>query len=83
VYRVTIGAILSITDGVTNIYVLTQYYQNDALVGQANILLAMILTNILLQLISVFLLGQKKSLAVNLREALITLFFLRPAVDAY
>jgi len=43
----------------------------------------MITTNLAMQVIFVLAQYKKKSLAVKLREVLICLFFLRPAVDAY
>jgi len=50
VYRVSVGAALSTIDAATNIYVVSAYYQSDELVGQARAMLAMILTNTVLQL---------------------------------
>jgi len=83
VFRVSVGAALSTIDAATDIFVITTYYQSDALVGQARALLSMITTNIVVQIITVLAQYQKKSLAVKLKEVLISLFFLRPAVDAY
>ena len=83
VYRVSIGAVLSTVDAVTDIYTISTYYKSG-IVGQANTLLAMILTNSTIQLIVVFFVNSgKKSLLKIVKEILITLFFLRPAVDAY
>ena len=53
-YRVSIGALLSITDTVTDIYVLPTYYQSGELLSQANAMLAMILTSLTVQLFAVF-----------------------------
>jgi len=46
IYRVAIGAGLSTTDAATDIYVIFTYYQSTELISQANVLLAMITTNI-------------------------------------
>ena len=56
VFRVSVGAALSTIDAAMDIYVISTYYQSDALVGQALALLAMITTNLVLQIIMV--LGQ-------------------------
>jgi len=82
-FRVSIGAAWRTIDAATDMYVIATYYESDALVGQAHALLAMLAANMVVQIL--FVLGQykKKSLAVKLQEMLITLFFLRPAVDAY
>jgi len=82
VYRVTVGALLSITDAVTDIYAILTYYKTPELISQANILLTMILTNTFIQLLFVLLQYKRKSNKTKLNEILITLFFLRPAVDA-
>ena len=50
--------------------------------GQANALLAMILWNIFVQSFVVYVQYKKKSRLVIGKEALITMSFLRPAVDA-
>ena len=83
VFRVSVGAALSTIDAATDIYVITKYYQSDALIGQARALLAMITTNLVVQILVVLGQYQKKSLAVKLREVLICLLFFRPAMDAY
>jgi len=70
-------------DTVTDVYVLSTYYQSDELVSQANVMLAMILTNLALQLVGVVANYRKKGVMVLLREALFCIFFLRPVVDAY
>jgi len=82
-YRVSVGAILSTIDAATDIYVITTYYESNALVGQANAMIAMISTNLAVQLLIVWLQSRKKNLTTKLKEALITLLFLRPTVDAY
>jgi len=82
-FRVSIGAALSTLDAVTDIYVITTYFQSKELFGQAIALLAMINTNMLMQIVGVLGVYQKKSWGVKLRETLLSLLFLRPAVDAY
>ena len=83
IFRVSIRAALSTIDAATDIYVIATYYESPALVGQANALLAMITTNLVVQILSVLAQYQKKSLAIKLKEVLISIFFLRPALDAY
>ena len=83
VYRVTVGAALSMTDAVTDIYVISTYYQSEELYGQANALLAMLLGNLFVQLVVVYLQYNKKSWLTIGKEALITMTFMRPAVDTY
>ena len=83
VYRVSVGALLSMIDAATDIYVISTYYQSVELYGQANAMLAMLLVNASLQLLSVYSQYKRKSWSVIGKEALITLLFLRPAVDAY
>ena len=82
-FRVSVGAALSTIDAATDIYVVKKYYESEELVGQGNALLAMISGNMLVQLIMVVGNYQRKSWKVKLREAIICLSFLRPAVDAY
>jgi len=83
VYRVSVGAALSTIDTATDIYVITTYYESPELIGQANVLISMISANIFVQLVIVIGNYKNKSTAVKLKEMLITLLFLRPAVDAY
>ena len=83
VHRVSIGAVSSAVDAATDIYVIFTYYETAALVGRAHTLLAMICMNIFLQIYVAWMQYKKKSITVKLREVLITLLFLRPAVDAY
>ena len=63
IYRVTVGAILSITDGVTDLIVITNYYKNDALVGQAHLLLIIVSVNLFFQLVVVMATYSKSSRA--------------------
>ena len=83
VMRVSMGAVLSTTDAVTDIYVISTYYKSEELYGQANAMLAMLLVNMIFQLITVYIQYNRKSWLVIGKEALITMAFLRPAVDAY
>jgi len=83
VYRVTVGAVLSTVDAATDIYVIATYYKSEELYGQANAMLAMLLGNLIVQLVVVYTQYRRKSLLVIGKETLITMLFLRPAVDAY
>jgi len=82
VMRVSIGAFLSLLDAGTDMYVLISYY-SAGLNTQANILLAMILANMAAQVLLVLAIYAKKSWQRKLYEVMITITFLRPAVDAY
>ena len=83
IWRVCVGAALSTLDAVTDIYVIVKYWGTDGLRGQANAMLAMIATNMGFQIMIVLAQYKKKSWKVKVKEVLICLFFLRPAVDAY
>ena len=85
VYRVTVGAVLSTVDAVTDIYVISTYYHSEELYGKANAMLAMLLGNIFLQIGFVLIYPKKKNMGWStfFKEVFITLLFLRPAVDAY
>ena len=83
VWRVSVGAALSMLDAVSDIYVISNYYNTEGLRGQANAMLAMIATNMGLQIVCVLTQYKKKSWKVKVKEVLICLFFLRPAVDVY
>ena len=50
VYRVGVGAVLSMTDIATDVYVISKYLESEELVTQATAMLAMIATNLFLQL---------------------------------
>ena len=82
ILRVSTGAVLSVIDAVSDLYILNTYYSQD-LDLQANTLLAMIVSSMFLQILCVFTQYKKKSWSVMARELLITLLFLRPAVDAF
>ncbi len=83
VLRVSVGAFLSILDGATDIYTISTYYQSDKLTLQANAMLAMVSVNMLTQILTVLAVYQKHPWQTKLKEILICLTFLRPAVDAY
>ena len=83
VLRVSVGAILSMLDGGTDIYTISTYYQSDKLTWQANAMLAMVTINMGAQILCVLANYQKHSWQTKLKEILICLTFLRPAVDAY
>jgi len=53
VYRVVVGAALSTIDTAADIYVISTYYQSKVLYGQAHALLAMISTNLFVQILMV------------------------------
>ena len=80
--RVGTGALLSTVDAGTDIFVIQRYYK-QSLYSKANTLLAMILFNMFVQLIIAAGQFKKHTWKVKLKELLITLFFLRPAVDAF
>ena len=70
-------------DAVTDIYIISKYYNTEGLRGQANAMLAMIATNMFCQIGIVFVFYKKKRWQEKMKEVLICLFFLRPAVDVY
>ena len=67
----------------TDLYVVSTYYENKELHGQANALMIMVSLSMFFQLMGVLGTYRKKSWDVKLKETLICLLFLRPAVDAY
>jgi len=81
--RVSVGAILSMLDGGTDIYTISTYYRSDKLTWQANVMLAMLSTNMVFQILTVLAIYQKHPWQTKVKEILICLTFLRPAVDAY
>ena len=81
-FRVSTGAALSVIDGVSDCYVIYTYYRLG-LTLQADSMLAMISAGLFVQLLSVLGIYKKKGWDVKLREVLITLLFLRPAIDAF
>ena len=82
-FRVAVGAALSTIDAMTDIYVIKTYYDIKRLHVQANSMLVMICTNVAFQLLVVIAQHRRKNWKVKLREAMITILFLRPAIDAF
>ena len=82
VFRVAAGALLSTMDAITDIYTLYTYW-TSGLKGQAIVLLAMIFTNLGVQILVILGQYKRKSWKRKLWEIVITLTFLRPVVDAY
>ena len=70
-------------DAVTDIFVISKYYKTEGLRGQANAMIAMIVTNMVIQILIVLGQYKKKSWKVKVKEVLISLFLLRPIVDAF
>jgi len=83
VLRVSVGAFLSMLDGGTDIYTISTYYQSEELTWQANAMLAMVSINMFAQILNVLAVYQKHPWQTKVKEILICLTFLRPAVDAY
>ena len=83
ILRVSVGALLSMLDAGTDIYTVSTYYESDKLTWQANAMLAMLSINMVVQILSVLSTYQKHPWQTKLKEILICLTFLRPAVDAY
>jgi len=82
VFRVAVGALLSTIDATTDIYTLYTYW-TAGLKGQAMVLLAMIATNLGIQILVILAQYKNKSWKRKFWEIIITLTFLRPIVDAY
>jgi len=80
--RVVLGAGLSIMDMITDIFVIRDYLRIGDTTS-AHTLMAMIGLSIFVQLIIAYVQNRKKSKWVILRELLIVLSLLKPAVDAY
>ena len=83
ILRVSVGALLSMLDAGTDIYTVSTYYTSDKLTWQANTMLTMVSVNMVTQILNVLAVYQKHSWQTKLKEILICLTFLRPAVDAY
>ena len=83
IWRVSVGAAFSMLDAVTDIFVISNYYNTEGLHGQANAMLAMIATNMGVQIVILLAQYRKKSWHVKVKEVLTCLLFLRPIVDAY
>jgi len=80
--RVTLGALLSIMDMITDVGVINKYRASGK-TSQANSLIAMIGSSIAAQLLFTYGFNIKKSKWVILREVGFIVTFLKPAVDAY
>ena len=73
VYQVALGAILSTSDIISDIYIVATYYKTPELVGRANALLAMFTVNAVCQIaLGNFVHYGKKSTATKMKEALIS-----------
>jgi len=83
VLRVSLGAFLSMLDGATDIYTISTYYKSEKLTWQANAMFAMVSVNMVFQVLIVRAVYKKHPWQTKLKEILICLTFLRPAVDAY
>ena len=83
ILRVSVGALLSMLDAGTDIYTVSTYYMSDKLTWQANAMLVMLSINMLTQILHVLSVYQNHPWPTKLKEILICLTFLRPAVDAY
>ena len=82
VLRVSLGAILSTVDIVTDVYVISTYF-SSGLEAQAYSLMVMIFASVAMQMVVVIGNYVRAPPSRLLKEALISLLFLRPAVDAY
>ena len=82
VFRVAVGALLSTMDATTDLYTLYTYW-HSGFKGQAMVLLVMILANLGVQTLMILAQYRGKGWKRKLWEIVITLTFLRPAVDAY
>ena len=82
VKRVSVGAALSMLDGGSDIYMINNYV-SQGLNLQANTMIAMVVMNMVGQIMLVLVQYKRKSWKVKVKEALICLFFLRPAVDVF
>ena len=81
-WRVSIGAALSLLDAVTDLYVIGTYYR-EGLNDKAGTMVSMITFNMVFQIVIVLGQYRKKSWKVKVKEILICLFLLRAPVDAY
>jgi len=80
--RVTLGALLSVMDMITDMGVINTY-QASGKTSQANSLIAMIGSSLAAQLLFTYGFNRKKSKGVILRELAFVVSFLKPGVDAY
>jgi len=82
VKRVIVGALLSIGDMISDIWVIISYFRIGNKSG-AYSLMAMIGSSVSVQLLLVYAQNRKKSKRVILREMMYVVTFLKPGVDAY
>jgi len=80
--RVALGALLSMSDMISDLLVIKSYNDEGDISG-ARTLLAMISTNMIFQLFVVYAQNIKKSRRVLIRELMIVICCIKPAVDAY
>jgi len=80
--RVTLGALLSMMDMITDMGVINTY-QTSGNTSGANSLIAMIGSSLAVQLLFTYIQNIKKSKWVILRESAFVVTFLKPAVDAF
>ena len=80
--RVIVGALLSIGDMISDIWVIISYLKIGNTSG-AYSLMAMLGSNVSVQLLIVYFQNRKKSKRVILREMMFVVTFLKPAVDAF
>jgi len=80
--RVTLGAALSISDMVSDLFVTVSYYKEGNTTA-ATALLSMIGVSQIFQMVIVWGSNHKKSKLVQIREVLIVFSVLKPGVDAY
>ena len=69
-------------DATTDFYIVARYY-SIGFVDKANMMLALIVVNLFIQLVVVAAQYKKKRWTIKVQEVIITLSCLRPIVDAY
>lgn len=82
--RVIAGAVLSVTDLITDLFVLRQFWVGgEKMLKYRNATLASLATSIILQLLVVLLQNRKKGVRRILKEVAIVIAGMKPAVDAF
>ncbi|GMH82067.1 hypothetical protein TL16_g09138 [Triparma laevis f. inornata] len=82
--RVIAGAVLSVTDLITDLFVLRQFWVvGEKMFKYRNATLASLATSIILQLLVVLLQNRKKGVRRILKEVAIVIAGMKPAVDAF
>jgi len=81
--RVYGGAALSITDGMTDVFVTVTYWGDETTRGAAQGILLCLVFNFLVQSVVVFIQNRKLPPAQQIREQIHLFTLLKPAVDAY